>query len=273
MEITNNQMLPSPLPELAALSCHTPSSAFRCTELIAPPMIRKLLVEMWDQLKVDAEDFLPSQLGTAWHTYLSGYKLDGVLQEIRLKMEIDGVPVTGGIDWFHIQSGWLNDWKTSSTGVWIFGRDEWVSQLNVYAELLRRAGYTVERLTDTILFQGWTSTEASRKSVEDYPPKRLMIIEQSLWSSEQTLAFIRSRLDAHALCVPCTEEERWGRGGTFAITKPGAARAIRVLPTLSEARDYCHMAKINMSWIVERPKTYIRCEKFCPVRSVCPILK
>jgi hypothetical protein len=272
MLVTNKQNLPSPLPELAAQSCYMPKEGiYRVTEAIAPPMVRKLVMTKWDSIVVDAEDFLPAHLGTAWHSYLASYKLDGVEQEPRLSMEVDDIILTGGVDWFHRSAEWLNDWKTASTWVWTFGRDEWIGQLNIYAELLRRAGHKVSRLTDTVLFQGWSAAEASRKPPEEYPPRRLMVVDQTLWSSEQTMTFIRSRLQAHAACAPCTEEERWGRGGSWAVKKPGATRAKRVLPTFDEAQRYCLDNNINQNWLEPRPKTYIRCERFCVARSVCPV--
>jgi hypothetical protein len=274
MKITNNHRIPSPIPELAASSIYYPKDdIFRVTELCGPPMVRMLTKEKWDTIVQDAEDFLPALMGTAWHEFLDSHKVDGIQTEQRLTMELDGIVpiVSGGLDWFHAGTGWLNDWKTASTWVWVFGRIEWEQQLNVYAELLRQNGHKVSRLTDTVFFQGWSPSEAKRKPAEEYPPRRLMLIEQKLWPSEQVLDFIRSRFEAHSLDTPCTEEERWGRGGCWAIQKPGATRATKLCTTPQEAITYCQTKSIDPAWIVERPKTYLRCERYCSVRSVCPV--
>jgi hypothetical protein len=271
MKITNIQQLPSPLPELAAQSCYLPKEGiFRVTELIGPPMVRRLLMDKWAYVTTDVEEYLPALLGTSWHKYLADYPLAGVEQEPRLAMTVDGQTLTGGLDWYLQSEAWLNDWKTASTWSWTFGRTDWEAQLNIYAELLRISGKPVTKCTDTVLFMGWSAAEAKRKPPEEYPPRRLMIINQPVWTSEQVQTFIRTRLNTHAQGLACTEEERWGRGGSFAVYRPGRDRALRVLPTLSEARDYCHEKEIDTSWITERPKIYVRCEKFCPVRSVCP---
>jgi len=122
-----------------------------------------------------------------------------------------------------------------------------------------------------MVFLGWSATEASRKRVEEYPPKRVVVVEQNLWTPEQTVEFIRSRLEAHKNCTPCTEEERWGRGGSFAIVKPGASRATKVCESREEAVSYCETKGLMVQYITERPKIFVRCERYCPVRSVCPV--
>lgn len=272
MLITNTDCLPSPIPELASQGIYIPTEGvFRVTELIGPPMIRRLMMNKHRDIVFDASDAVPALIGNGWHAYMKSYNLPGTLQETRLSMEVDGAKITGSPDLFTEASGWLNDFKTASTWAWVFGKNEWIAQLNIYAELLRLAGYKVSRLTDTLVFLGWSATEASRKPVEEYPPKRVMVVEQNLWTPEQTLEFIRIRLETHKNYVPCTEEERWGRGGSFAIVKPGASRATRVCETKEEAVSYCKDKGLMVQYITERPKTYMRCERYCPVRSVCPV--
>jgi hypothetical protein len=80
-------------------------------------------------------------------------------------------------------------------------------------------------------------------------------------------AYIKTRVTQHqaaeaGIPSPCTEEERWYSGDKWAIQKPGAKRALRVLeekPTeVPDGYD-----------LVFRRGEYKRCAHYCDVSAFC----
>ena len=115
-------------------------------------------------------------------------------------------------------SGILTDWKMTS--VWAVmngGKEEWESQLNVYAHLLRRHGHGVGRLRVVAILRDWRTGESKR--TKNYPPLPIVTREIPLWEPAKALAFIEERVRLHAeakgALADCSDEERWKRGGKY----------------------------------------------------------
>src|SRR5512146_2065791 len=71
--------------------------------------------------------------------------------------------------------------------------------------------------------------------------------------------------------TPCTEKERWNSGTLYAVMKPGAGKALRVLPSEAEAAGWIGKNPGSNLAIVERPGINRRCQLYCNVAPWCDI--
>jgi hypothetical protein len=89
-----------------------------------------------------------------------------------------------------------------------------------------------------------------------------------MWTLEEAEEFIEERIVLHQaaekLQILCTDEERWYTGTTYAITKPGMSRALKVLDDRPLPSDVPEGYTVE-----ERPGVYRRCESYCEVRAFC----
>ena len=77
--------------------------------------------------------------------------------------------------------------------------------------------------------------------------------------------------------VPCSDQERWAKAEKWAIMKRGRKSAVRVLSSEREAVAWGiekEFYTARAEWLkgyslVERPREYIRCERYCPVAEFC----
>ena len=82
----------------------------RVSQLINPPLIKKLTLEHWDSLNPLASDFLWSLLGSAIHAELAK-EAKGVLIEKRITKDVFGVTLSGQVDRFELQTSTIADYK------------------------------------------------------------------------------------------------------------------------------------------------------------------
>ena len=103
MEITNNHNLPLAIYQaVSGMSRKPEPHKYHVTELIQPPLIRKLKMQYWDELEEDASERLWALLGSAVHRVLekSGDIMDA-LKEEGLSFEYSGCTVKGTPDILH----------------------------------------------------------------------------------------------------------------------------------------------------------------------------
>ena len=268
MNLTNLHDLPAAIVAAVANDPYSGGGDISATKLIDAPQIRQLTGKHRHEIQVDVSERMWTLLGQAMHTILerAGAKADGVIVERRLFAEISGWQVSGQFDALHLESGTLSDYKVCTT----FkkdGSDSWTRQLNVLRWLAHQNGYTIQRLEVIALFRDWRKGEALKSP--DYPQAPMKRIDIPLWDLATTEAYIAQRVALHQQhmagnTVPCTDEERWYSGTTYALTKPGAKRALRVASTreaLGEQDGYT---------VEERPGKFRRCEQFCDVAAFCP---
>jgi hypothetical protein len=140
--------------------------------------------------------------------------------------------------------------------------------LNVLRWLAHKNGHEINQLEVIGIFRDWRKTEAERNP--DYPQAAIQEIPVPLWSLEDTEEYIIERVYAHQAAsrgeeVPCTDEERWFSGNTYALTKRGAKRATRVS---SDPREFGEVDFEQYS-IEVRAGEFKRCEHYCDVREFC----
>ena len=240
-----------------------------CTKLIDSPQIRVLGGKHANEIVVDVSDRVFSLMGQALHTVLerAGLKEEGVVIEERLYAEVNGWQVSGQVDRIHIADGTLSDFKM--TTVWKqHGSDSWTRQLNVLRYLAHQNGLQqITRLEVVAVFRDWRKTEAKRNP--SYPQAAIMTIPVPLWSLEDAEEYVRERVFLHQAAsrgeeVPCTDEDRWFSGNTYALMKTGGKRALKV------SSDRSALPEPTEGQYVEiRPGEWKRCLHYCDVRAVC----
>ena len=98
-----------------------------------------------------------------------------------------------------------------------------------------------------------------------------------MWTQPEQEKFLLERIELMKTCEsldddhlpPCTDEEMWAKPTTWAVEPEAGGRAKRVADSPKEAQDWLDKRKLKKHTVVERPGMRMRCEKYCPVQSVC----
>lgn len=288
---------------------------YTVTELLRPAYQALLLEKYGPTTPEDVSLFGDRMLGVGVHRALEvGAKRleDGAVlggfSEVRLSSTFAGKVVSGATDQFELLQG--NDdetfldqtegvlWDLKTCRVWAVtwflkgrGKNEWEAQVNAYAELWRRAGFTPKALKILAVMKDWSFRDAERGD-EGYPKHQEVVLEMPLWSPEKAVAFIEGRVEAHEKArrvgekkTPiCTPEERWAKEDAWAVHSfvggEQSARAHRVFDTEAEAEAECE--DVNRKQLSKAPsarKHYevvfrkgedTRCRpRFCRICSSC----
>lgn len=274
-------------------------SDYSITQLIRPPRLVQLEQrhrEYFDSLPFN-EDMLLKQLssfkGTAIHNwfermlwkYINRNPNCGYIMERRIWDRICDRKISGKFDCF--RNGGLYDYKTTSVWKRIFGQfDDYEKQLNLYAYLLGTCGIKVTVLFIIAWYMDWNKNNIYQK---DYPPKEIeQILIQNLWKPAVQEEYLHQLIEAQKRneTLPddqldlCTPEDMWEKDTSYAVTYPGANRAVRVKDSLEDAQAYIDNAKSkekdkkkrsNMEcWYVEtRGGERTRCNEYCKCNVFC----
>jgi hypothetical protein len=272
MIITNKNRLPEPLFRAVSRQRNPTPDSISVTQLISPPQIRVLTLRHWDALEEDAADRLWAAVGSLMHTLLEGHgkNLAGHQAERTLETEVEGMKVTGTFDLF-VEDGTVSDYKFVSVWSTMDGlKPEWEQQLNLYAELLRRAGERVDRLQIVVIYRDWSKGKANDPS---YPSSQVRIYNVPLWEPARAIAFLLERVRMHVDAQHggetfCTPEERWARAPKFALMKQGNKKATKLYDSETEAAEAAANGK-NL-YVQPRPGAQVRCESYCAVARFFP---
>jgi hypothetical protein len=229
MVYTNNKNLPLPLVraiEKISSQYDKGESDFTATSLLKPVRMIALEAQNASNLSLDASGLIASVRGTVIHSMLEAAGLElkeqGFLVEERFYITVNGFKVGAKIDLFDTKTSTLYDWKTSSVYAVKRGlKEEHVQQLNIGAECLRQAGYTVNELRIAWFPMDYRSWEA--KQDKKYPLEYSEVTAPII-SSEEVLDFVESRIKAQLLAqvtllenpkkfekeVQCAPNETWG---------------------------------------------------------------
>lgn len=274
MRLTNKLGLPEPIVNAVANDGYTKGDAdISVTSLLSPPRKVALEAAHFDELEEDASDRIWSLLGQSIHTILERAATTGIAER-RLSITVEGWRVSGGMDLYH-SNGTLQDYKCVT--VWKFKNGEvpmeYEQQLNMYAEILRQNAQPVKQLQIVGILRDWSKMEAQRD--QNYPQAQVVVRDVKMWPEAQARAFIRERVLLHKQArieLPeCTPEERWQKPDMFAVTKPGAKRAIRVFTSEEDARKLAEF--ITGAIIQKRPGESTRCTSYCAAAKFCTQFK
>lgn len=263
---TNKHGLPEALVAAVTNDPYRGGGDISVTALIDAPQRRQLFTTHSDQVVQDVSERIWALLGQAVHHILERAGGNETLVEQRLYADIEGWKLSGQFDRLHLESNTLSDYKVTTT----YKKDGdkgWERQLNVLRWLAHQNGIAVDTLEIVAIFRDWRKVEADRNA--DYPAVNVKIIPVPVWSLEETEAYIRWRIGLHksvrdGAVLPCTDEERWYSGTTYALMKPNAKRALRVLPSPPAPTDIPDGCEV-----VERQGIYRRCQSYCEVAPFC----
>lgn len=279
MNITNNHNLHYALLSVLTKDPYVKVGDFSTTELIAAPQ-RVILQKRYDDLlTIDASDLIYAQRGHAMHKLMESATLKkGDWQEKRLTMTINGKVISGTVD-LYVDGGTVVDWKETSTHALNRGtKPEWIAQVNIYAELVRQAGYPVNKGEIWILFRD----HMKRKAQMDYTYPEIVykLIDIPLWTPRDTMQYIKDRITAHTInnilpdheLMPCTDAEMWSKPIEYKVRKGTNKRSSKNATTMEEAEKYMSKHKDKAKMKIETwPGERVRCENssYCLVRDFC----
>lgn len=281
MKITNKFNLPQPFVDLVSGDAYSKGkSDITTTGLAQPPKIAELTRRHANEITMDASEKVWTMMGTANHYVLEQIALrnpERYVTEQRFYLDIDGVKLGGQIDLFDRETETLWDYKVSSVyKAMSDDKLEWTKQANVNKLLCEHNGIHPKKLAILLVMKDWKRKEAEFKA--DYPKCAIQEIPLPIWREEETLAYIKSRINLHNAAklievedaIPvCTEEERWAKPTTWAVLKEkGAKRAVANGIYESEHEALLHSKRISGA-IEKRDGSNPRCENYCQVRQWC----
>lgn len=270
MKLTNKYNLPQPM--VAALEADDYDSGgadITATSLWKPPYMVALQKQHPD-IEVDASDLLQSLLGKGFHAVMSQSDQMGITEK-RLFTHVEGVNLSGQFDRLILEEGILQDYKVTSVPRFKHQlvESEWENQLNTYAFLLRRHGVEVKALQIVAFLRDWHKGSAARSL--DYPSMPVQVVDIPLWDAAQAEERIADRILQHKDPSPCSPEDQWYKAPKVAVMKDGRKTAVKLFDSQGEAEAFIGNAKdAKQLYLETRKGSYLRCEEYCSVSSVCP---
>ena len=255
------------------------------TTLIDSPRVRILQDKHNDEIEQDVVEFIWSRFGTSVHAMFerAAPEEKEVLSEERLFHDVKGWTVSGAIDLQEISEEGgvevvtVSDYKVTSVWSVIYGKEEWVNQLNCYAWLVRKAkNLPVKSLRIIAILRDWQRRKAEESG--DYPESPVHIVDIPIWSDQDQDQYVNDRVDLHQQAefelltdgsLPlCSEAEQWKKEDKFAVKKKNNKRALRVFSSMDDAKKF--MANQKDLKIEERKGEPTRCvQNWCRVADFC----
>lgn len=189
-----------------------------------------------------------------------------------IPMPTGALTLSGQVDSLSIEDGVLVDWKFTTS--WGFmanqkPKPEWTAQLNMQLELLRINGFEAKSLQIIGILRDHQKSRA--KEEPNYPQTPIARHDIPIWEREKTRWFIAERITAHNLALNalpnCSPEERWAKGESWGLMRPGQKKAVKVSYNRNEAVDYAEANNLKMEFrpsdIGKRCGSYCSASKFC----------
>lgn len=198
-------------------------SDFSSTGLAMPPRATALLDLYPDQVEVDVTSRVAAIIGQGSHSVAERAARPGIdLCEKRLfaQFPVDGAlfTVSAQLDLYEQDTCTLYDWKT--TKAYAFSKKagsgkkpEWIDQLNIGAEILRRQPekYNPRALRIIAMLKDWNKREAGSVGM---PESEVISVDLPLWDSAKATEHIENRIRLHIMAkrdLPtCGTREHWG---------------------------------------------------------------
>ena len=270
MKITNNYKLPEPLYRVLSSSYPPKEGRLSVTALTAGPMVYHLKLQHWAELEEDASGRLWALMGQMPHVILEKNTDKNAFAEEKLEMPFNGTVIVGVSDNF--KDNIITDWKVTSVWSGIKGcKPEWTAQLNIYAWLWRKHGFSVEALRVYAILRDWQRNRVG----DNYPPIPFKEFNVPLWTIERQEAYITERVKLFSEIPPpeCTDEEKWKALPVYAVMKKGRKSALRLLDSEEAAKQWIEANGHKDSSAISiqfRPGEAKKCKDYCPVAKFCP---
>jgi hypothetical protein len=285
VKYSNRFDVPEPLASCLKFKDRGPRDPNRVsvTTLVNPPRITVLRERHEEEVELDLSENLWMFLGSMGHAVVEDVARDEDLSEEKLTLDCDEFTVVGIPDLY--RDGTIDDYKVTTVWSWIYDiKPEWVEQLNMYAVLMRHAGFCVDKLRIVMILRDWQKSKA--KTEPGYPDCPVMTVEIPLWDEEKTMGHICMRLGAlkAARELPddelpvCTDEQRWLRDESYAVMKKGGKKASKVFKVsqhddAESAATLYAKDKGDAYYVEHRPGVSVRCQDYCSVAPFCNFWK
>lgn len=197
---------------------------------------------------------------------------------VSIETDIGVLELSGTFDKFWVKKKLLEDYKVTSVWGYLYeeSKKKWYAQMNTYAYMLRKSGFEVEEAQIMAIFKDYKEIEKVRN--RDYPKAMAMEIPIPLHPQEKMEKWIKKRAELHLRAMngdvePCTPKEMWATNDTWKVTTKERKRAIKAGFISEEAaNDFMEMNELKYIGMYKEfyPGERKRCDKFCPVASVCP---
>jgi hypothetical protein len=243
-----------------------------------PPRINQLMLRYWDRIEDDVANNLWRILGQCIHGVMSKTKHDNRLIEEKIEYEIDGIKLIGRPDLYDEPTKTVEDYKVTS--VWSVKdiKEEWEQQLNLYAFLLSKTGFLVEKAKINAILRDWSEREWFMNK-QTYPPIPFKTIDIPLWRPEQQEQYVRDRIKLHKEAinlsdidlVVCSEKERWKIPDKYAVIGKNLKRATKLCLSKEEAKEFLGgLNDIKNKYKIEKRQGIdVRCSKYCLCNKFC----
>lgn len=268
MRVTNKYGLPDPIVRAVEIDEHRQAD-ISVTGLINPTQLSVLTKRHWDDIEVDASDRIWLLLGKSVHYTLEKACPDSVT-EMYIEHEIEGLKVSGSVDYYDRKSRLVCDYKVTSVYAVKDGvvKPEWEAQLNLYDYLLSLSGEKVDRLQIVAILRDWSEMQSLNGN---YPKSAVMSLPVRRWSRSEQETYIKGRIALwksgnQGFIPPCTDDERWAKPPVWAVKKEGNKRANKLFDMEEPAKRYAEENKMIVEY---RPGEQTRCARYCPVRRFC----
>lgn len=222
MKITNKFELPDAFVRAVTNDPYSRGeSDFSATGLEIPARAAALIEKHKDSLEIDASTKVAIIIGQGTHSIVErAARPDIDICEKRYFAEflVDGklYKVSAQIDLYETDTRILYDWKT--TKAYAFHKKsgggkkpEWISQMNIGAEIMRRNDIVPKSLKIIAMLKDWNKREALTPG---YPPTEVMAVDLPMWSRDEVSDYIATRIRAHVAAkasLPlCSSKETWG---------------------------------------------------------------
>lgn len=282
MIITNELNLPQAFVQMAQRDEYeTENNEYRVTSLLKGIRETELERRHGKEIKRDVSDMVWLLFGTATHSILERQKEgDREIKETRLKMEMDGIVLSGQFDLYNAEEKRITDYKTASVWKIIYGNyEDWRRQLLIYAYMLRDAGFPVEKGRVVAFLKNHSKRDAKIKA--EYPKLPVQPVnftfsekdfqEIEVWLKARIAEVKRARELPDDLLPLCTPEERFNSGDKYAVMRKGRKTALRVLGSQEEAEQW--MASNGGDSVEIRPGEDKKCQDYCAAKEFCSYYK
>jgi hypothetical protein len=220
MKYTNKYNLPSAFVRAVMNDPYDKgASDFSATGLATPPRAYALMLSHGKDAVTDVSSRVASIIGQGAHSIAERAarpEIDICEKRFFADFIVDGKKyvVSSQVDLFEQDTGTLMDWKTAKAYAFSkktgSGRKpEWVQQLNIGAEILRRNGHQPRALSIVAMLKDWRFETAGEAGM---PESEVIAVDIPMWTPEKVVSHIETRIRlfqaAKEVLPECTEH--WG---------------------------------------------------------------
>lgn len=207
---------------------------------------------------------------------------DHIHTEFGITIEMGGWKISGHIDRFDEKKKLIRDYKCCKTFNYTDQdsrrKHDW--QLNIYAYILEKMGYEVNKLEVQFIFTDWSFAKSKRTPI--YPAVPVMSMPVRRYPNALIEEYMLKRIKMHKETMTgekihyCTSKDKWEKEDAYAVMAKGNKKASKLCLTREEAMNYIaiNQPKNKKPLHIEyRPGKRGRCDVYCPASSVCDIKK